>query len=249
MFRFLFPMLSVVAGIFFYMYRQAGKTAIKYHEVPFFDGDSSIRMLFLTDLHNRKITQSDIWSCRGVDFICLGGDIVESATKQKVVEKNLELLSEIAPVFFVWGNNDYYREKLIKELIMKYKLQELNNASRYFQTDNWTLAGVADKTLGFHNIKKALEHGTGPVLLLSHNPEIVWDIPDKSDVRLVLAGHTHGGQIRIGRFGIDELGGMKQKNRRKLLLSNGYGTTGLPLRLGAEPQIHIITLVKAERDT
>lgn len=62
-------------------------------------------------------------------------------------------------------------------------------------------------------------------------------------IGLVLSGHTHGGQIRLLGLGLKEKGSMREiKDDMYMLISNGYGTTGLPLRLSAPAQTHIITL-------
>ena len=63
----------------------------------------------------------------------------------------------------------------------------------------------------------------------------------------MLAGHLHGGQIRIGPIGIYEKGSYRLKENRAELISNGFGTTGVPLRLGAKSECHIITLHNMER--
>ena len=59
---------------------------------------------------------------------------------------------------------------------------------------------------------------------------------------LMLAGHTHGGQIRIGKLGLLEKGSFQIDGGRAKLISNGYGTSTLPLRLGARPECHIIKI-------
>ena len=58
----------------------------------------------------------------------------------------------------------------------------------------------------------------------------------------MLAGHTHGGQIRIGKYGLQEKGSFRMKQGRAKLISNGYGTSTLPLRLGAAPECHVIEI-------
>ena len=95
------------------------------------------------------------------------------------------------------------------------------------------------------------------VILLCHNPGIITEAlaaVDKEGRRgwfdLGLFGHTHGGQIPLlaGKLGLPERnasyqGGWYTPNRLNILVSNGVGTTGLPLRLGCSPQLHVITVV------
>ncbi|WP_370314234.1 hypothetical protein [Guptibacillus hwajinpoensis] len=59
---------------------------------------------------------------------------------------------------------------------------------------------------------------------------------------MILSGHTHGGQIRLFGWGIREKGGIKNINGTTVVISNGYGTTTLPLRLMAPAESHIFIL-------
>jgi uncharacterized protein len=83
------------------------------------------------------------------------------------------------------------------------------------------------------------------ILAICHQPIVLRELersirPAVSTV--MLAGHTHGGQIRIGRFGLLEKGSFQTNSNRTKLISNGYGTTKLPLRLGAPSECHVLTI-------
>lgn len=85
-------------------------------------------------------------------------------------------------------------------------------------------------------------------ILLSHNP-IHWRqevLPD-TDIDLMLAGHTHGMQIKIAGFSpavwkYKEWGGLYTENNRHLYVNTGLGTVGFPARIGLKPEITLITL-------
>lgn len=87
-----------------------------------------------------------------------------------------------------------------------------------------------------------------PAILLAHEPDIFPDVPDR--VALTLAGHTHGGQVRL--FGYSPLVPSSYGNRyayghvveegRHLIVSGGLGTSKLPVRLGVPPEIVEVTL-------
>jgi uncharacterized protein len=88
-----------------------------------------------------------------------------------------------------------------------------------------------------------------PVLLLAHEPDIFPKVPDR--VALTLAGHTHGGQIRVpllwehyvpSRYGARYAYGHVIENDRHLIVSGGLGTSIIPARLGVPPEILHITL-------
>jgi predicted MPP superfamily phosphohydrolase len=88
-----------------------------------------------------------------------------------------------------------------------------------------------------------------PVLLLVHEPDIFPKVPER--VALTLAGHTHGGQIRIpliwphfvpSRYGARFAYGHVIEDERHLIVSGGLGTTLIPARFGVPPEIVHITL-------
>jgi len=88
-----------------------------------------------------------------------------------------------------------------------------------------------------------------PVLLLAHEPDIFPDVPAR--VALTLAGHTHGGQIRVpliwpryvpSRYGARYAYGHVIENARHLIVSGGLGTSIIPARLGVPPEIVHVTL-------
>jgi uncharacterized protein len=83
-----------------------------------------------------------------------------------------------------------------------------------------------------------------PVILLAHEPDIFVKVPPR--VCLTLAGHTHGGQIRIpllwpsfvpSRYGARFAYGHIVETGRHMIVSGGLGTSSLPVRLGVPPEI------------
>lgn len=91
--------------------------------------------------------------------------------------------------------------------------------------------------------------GEEPVILVAHEPDIFPKVPPR--VALTLAGHTHGGQIRIpliwpwlvpSKFGARFAYGHVVEEGRHLVVSGGLGTSVLPARLGVPPEIVRITL-------
>jgi uncharacterized protein len=88
-----------------------------------------------------------------------------------------------------------------------------------------------------------------PVLLLVHEPDIFPRVPAR--VALTLAGHTHGGQIRLplvwplfvpSKYGARYAYGHVVENNRHLIVSGGLGTSTIPARLGVPPEILHIRL-------
>jgi len=87
-----------------------------------------------------------------------------------------------------------------------------------------------------------------PVILMAHEPDIFAIMPDR--VSLTLAGHTHGGQVRLfgwspvvpSRYGNRYAYGHVREKGRDLIVSAGLGTSKLPIRLGVPPEILLIEL-------
>ena len=88
-----------------------------------------------------------------------------------------------------------------------------------------------------------------PVLLLAHEPDIFPAVPER--VSLTLAGHTHGGQIRLpllwphfvpSKYGARFAYGHIFEQDRHMIVSGGLGTSIVPARLGVPPEIVHVTL-------
>ena len=112
-------------------------------------------------------------------------------------------------------------------------------------------AGVDDLTHGVPDLDAALAGcpEETPILLLSHHPDL---FPEAADVGidLTLSGHTHGGQVVwSGREPTSHSPGgfyrghfSDESGRSRLYVGRGAGTTLLPIRVGATPEVPVITL-------
>jgi predicted MPP superfamily phosphohydrolase len=88
-----------------------------------------------------------------------------------------------------------------------------------------------------------------PVILMVHEPDIFTQVPER--VSLTLAGHTHGGQVRLplvwpafvpSRYGARFAYGHVNEGGRDLIVSGGLGTSIVPVRVGVPPEIVQIEL-------
>jgi predicted MPP superfamily phosphohydrolase len=90
-------------------------------------------------------------------------------------------------------------------------------------------------------------------LLMSHNPD-VFPVAAQMGYDLVVGGHTHGGQVtveileqtlNISRFYTPFVAGLYRRGSSSLYVSRGIGTIGLPIRLGARPEVTLLRLRQA----
>jgi predicted MPP superfamily phosphohydrolase len=87
-------------------------------------------------------------------------------------------------------------------------------------------------------------------VLLSHNPD-VFPTAARQGYSLTLSGHTHGGQLALSLFGLSlnvvrlftpYVRGLYRRGCAAVYVSTGIGTVGLPLRIGASPEVTLIRL-------
>jgi predicted MPP superfamily phosphohydrolase len=134
-------------------------------------------------------------------------------------------------------------------------LQQSSSAADASDHIDLYIAGVDDVVEGAPDVLQALAGipQDAPTLLLSHNPDILEE-PGIEQVDLVLSGHTHGGQVVLPLVGPahtqsqylkrSEVAGHLWRGKTQVYITRGIGE-GIPLRLGAAPQVTLITLVKA----
>jgi len=203
---------------------------------------------FISDIHRREISQAMLNQViERAEFVIIGGDFTEKWVPLKRMDENLRKLSQIGPIYFVWGNNDEeVGVSTLTRLFNKYDVCMLRNKEVQLKKNHQMirLVGVDDLSRWPAPIHTFIDESDKKycTILISHNPEIIRYLMPKDHVSLILSGHTHGGQIRVCGFGPYTHGGIHEKNGKIQLISNGYGTTLLPFRLGAKAQTHLITL-------
>ncbi|TDQ41558.1 metallophosphoesterase [Aureibacillus halotolerans] len=209
-------------------------------------GKSHVTIFFISDIHRRKLTEPFLRQIKEpLDAIIIGGDLTEKGVPIERTRDNLRALRTLnCPVFFVWGNNDYEIDQTVfGRLLAEEGIQKLKNEHCFLQ-EHVCLVGLDDATGHRDNMKAAMPHRLNNMpfytILISHNPGFQWDEVLKGKVSCVLTAHTHGGQIRFGRFGPYEHGGLSVQNGFHWLQTNGYGTSLVPLRFGARPESHVL---------
>lgn len=157
-------------------------------------------------------------------------------------------------VYSVLGNHDwwYNGEKVRRALeangikVLENEVVKVDTRGRYL----W-LAGLADLWTRVQRIDETISKVPQgePLIALTHNPDIFLRLPQR--VPLLLAGHSHGGQVSLPFIGTvvqaSKLGdryarGHVFENGRHLFVTTGIGTSIIPVRFGVPPEIVLLTL-------
>lgn len=205
-------------------------------------------VFFITDIHKRKIPNKFFHKLQQekIDFVFIGGDLAEKNVSIHRIERNLSLLTQLGPTYFVMGNNDYELDSdLLESCLKKYNVTILTNeiTTLVSKTNTINLIGLDELKHSRQKLEQTLSQlpfKENYTILLCHNPVILEFIKEQDPIDLIVCGHTHGGQIRFFRYGLYKQGGWEKIKNKTVLISNGYGTTLLPMRLGAKAQTHLI---------
>lgn len=241
---------------------------------PAFDG---YRIVQFSDLHIGTIAGYpkevkrivDILNEQKADLVVFTGDLVNhKANELDKVETILSGIHAKDGVYSILGNHDYSTyihwetpeaqkanldDLKQRQAQMGWKL--LNNEHVIIKRDSSAIALVGVENDGeppfpqLGDLPKALKGTDGLFkVLLSHDPTH-WrrEVLPKSDIQLMLAGHTHAMQFMIGHYTpaawfYPENRGMYLENGRGLYVNIGLGEVMLPFRFGAWPEFTVITL-------
>lgn len=238
----------IFLSIFLYMLKQASENNVLYHEVPFEGDHEKASLFFISDVHVRKIDEKMIQQIdRKIDAVIIGGDFADKRTPIKRIYNNIWLLQRLGPVYFVWGNNDReVGEAKLRKIFNETNVTILENDAALIPNlrNRCWLSAIDDTSSKNVHYEQAFENckDEEPVIFISHNPEVFRFVRQKYPAHLMMGGHLHGGQIRFGPYGIHPHGSFSIRDGVATLISNGYGTTTVPLRFGAKPQCHVIDL-------
>ena len=229
-------------------------------------GLSGMKVLLLTDVHagpflRTRAVEEAVAKLHALapDLVLHGGDLATSRLDD--VDGVLEAMAPLRGslgTFAVLGNHDHYVGD-VPGLVRKMEacgIEVLHNRAVVLERAGarLVLAGVDDLIMGKPDLDAALAGPRAPdtpVVLLSHNPDVFFDAAARG-IPLVLSGHTHGGQVRLpglpvlvrqSRYRLDEGRYVSASRGAEIVVSRGFGTTGLPLRLFCPPEAVLLQLV------
>ncbi len=224
---------------------------------------AGLNVVYITDLHvgpkQKERLQSIVHHANALkpDLVVLGGDYVKGRSDKttlaiEILAEELGKLQAPLGVYTVLGNHDvWYGKQRVIDAFEKRGIPVLENKNVPLAKGDiaFHLAGVEDFWEGKPDIPKTLQGVTGPVLLLSHNPDLFPDVPEH--VNLTLAGHTHGGQVVFPFIGAlfipakrEYASGRITEGNKCMLVSTGVGTSILPVRFNCVPEVVHIQFVE-----
>ena len=221
----------------------------------------------LTDLHRGRYVPASfidraVQAANGTqpDLVVLTGDYITHSTQfMRSCAEPLAKLQAPYGRLAVLGNHDYWTDadEVTRELTDTSGLQVLKNESVLIFNGEAALAvaGLDDPVTGHDDFDAAFGRIEAdiPVVLLAHQPDIIEEAARRK-AALVLAGHTHGGQVVIpgfgppvanSRYGRRFVAGLKHLGDTAIYTSRGVGMAVLPVRLNCPPEVALITLRSA----
>jgi len=100
-------MVLIIILFVMYMMKQAFENHVLHHEIQLKGEKEQISLFFISDIHARTINANMIRKInKRIHAVIIGGDLADKRTSIRTIYRNIHLLQSLAPVYFVWGNND-----------------------------------------------------------------------------------------------------------------------------------------------
>lgn len=248
---------------------------IQSSKIP--DSFNDYKIVQISDLHlhsfkNRdKVLQKfvDAINDEEADLVVFTGDLVSYGPWE--LDGLEEILSQIKAkngVYSVLGNHDYCAYSNFPDSVQWQYVEELKERERAMgwnllldesinierNGESISLIGVENISthrsfLSYGSLEKAMQSADGCYkILLSHDPTH-WEleVKDRTDIDLMLSGHTHAMQFSIfgwspSSFIFKEVAGLFQHNNQYLYVNIGLGETVMKARIGTKPEITVFSL-------
>ena len=233
---------------------------------------NNYKIVQVSDLHNtksRNLTDELIKKIQRErpNIIVITGDLIDAnKTNIDTAINFIEKIQNIAPIYFVSGNHEssISNYSKLKEKLQKNNVIILDNKLDVLKINESSinLIGIDDPRMAHESfvddseiIKTEIDkigYDTNKyTILLSHRPEL-FDTYVEKNIDLVLAGHAHGGQIRLPFIGgviapnqglfPKYTSGIFEKNQTNMIVSRGIGNSILPFRINNRPELVVVTL-------
>ncbi len=226
---------------------------------PHLEGE---RILLISDVHSKGWGPREAFALAAAaaarpSLIALTGDLIDSGGEGiEAALRLVEGLSSIAPTFFVPGNWDYWAlgrggpppEEWFGEISSAGAMVLRNDSVEL--PGGGSLVGLDDPHTWRHDVPAAFSGVEGRPLVLAHSPE-AFEEAARAGAGAILAGHTHGGQVRLplippiwipARTGAKYVSGLYEVGGSVAYVSRGLGWSGLPVRFMCPPEVTLLIL-------
>ena len=217
------------------------------------EGLTTLRVLHISDIHFKgdvKYLQQvvDRINEERVDLVCHTGDLVEQA---RYLDAALAMLEQIRhPVYAVPGNHEHWSGVDLKRFdtaLRKTRGRLLVNQSIKV-AKGYSLVGIDSITAGNPNVDQAISGTEGTRLIFIFHEPLIVQLLKGRPFALALAGHSHGGQVRIPLYGAPILPshvgeydrGLYKTPDGPLFVSSGIGTWMINARFLCRPEIVLL---------
>ncbi|HEX8620152.1 MAG TPA: metallophosphoesterase [Thermoanaerobaculia bacterium] len=185
------------------------------------------------------------------DFVIqdvVGGEFVPPET----IAAKLAALRAPLGVYAVLGNHDWWLDPVrVATAFERAGVRMLEDRAARIAGGRLWLVGISDYMEGRHDVARAFAQVSddGPVVVITHNPDVFPHIPARAC--LTLAGHTHGGQVAVpfagrpvvpSKYGQRYAIGHIHESGKQLFVTSGVGTSIIPVRFGVPPEIVFLTV-------
>ena len=264
----LFLLLAVIALVGWAYWTAIADPVVRETEVALAGwprGEPPVRVVLIADIHVAGPDMPPSRLARIVeqvralrpDLVLIAGDFIgdkDFGTRIYPAREVAAPLARLRPrlgTFAVLGNHDHWRNDAeVRAALEAAGIRVLDNEAA--RVGPLALGGLDDDFTGRANLPAtlaAMGRIEGARILLSHSPDPFASLPD--GVGLMLAGHTHCGQIRLplvgalatkSRYGQRYACGRVDEGGKTLIVTAGLGTSVLPLRLLARPDLWVVTI-------
>lgn len=268
-------LLLLLAGIVFWGFLiEPGRLVVKHETIRIDNWPQELdglRIAVLSDIHaddwfvTDKKLRSIVAETNNLqpEVIVILGDYMASnghVTRRVEPEVFAAVLKDLrAPsgVYSVLGNHDWwYSGAKVRQGLEQTGIKVLDNQALQIDvrgTSLW-LVGLSDLWTRPQRVAETVAQVPEgqPMIALTHNPDIFPQVPER--VPLLLAGHTHGGQVRFpvigtvvesSEYGDRYVRGHVVENNHHLFVTTGIGTSIVPVRFGVPPEIVLLTIKRA----
>lgn len=266
--------VALVGGYIGYNIYNNSSFGVTYYDIESDKITGEVKLCVLADLHCTEYGEGNVILLEAIkaekpDLILIAGDMVTYTNPDVSVAVELcEKMADIAPVYYCYGNHEGIMMHSGVDGVLTPIDEYIDETGAVFCRESVYSENIGGNVINIGAV------GTGPEefeqwgrykveeleasddeafkIFITHHPDLFYDMIDDIDVDLCLAGHFHGGLIRLpGGQGLfhpsgglfpQYSGGLYSLQNSKLIVSRGLGNTEFFPRINNKPELVCVTL-------